>query len=78
MDGDGAAEVALKGENTTSGNHELIIVNTINRDTLATINLGSNWDSTTAVYQLGDTDGDGVPNVLVFGSKKGKTAFTIY
>lgn len=78
MDGDGTAEVALQGENTSSGHHELIIVNALNRDTVATINLGRNWDSTPTVYQLGDTDGDGVPNILAFGSKEGQAAFTIY
>ena len=76
MDDDGLADVVLQGLNTTSGNYELVIVNAVNRNTITTINLGSDWDSAPTVYQVGDTDGDGVPNVVVFGSNEGKTSFT--
>jgi hypothetical protein len=78
MDGDGAADVALQGKNTSSGNHELIIVNALNRVTVATMNLGSDWDSAPTVYQIGDTDGDGVPNVVVFGINENKAMFTLH
>ena len=67
MNGDGLADVVLQGLNTTSGNYELVIVNAVNRNTITTINLGSDWDSAPTIYQIGDTDGDGVPNVVAFG-----------
>lgn len=78
MDGDGLADVVLQGLNTSSGNHELVIVNTANRNTITTINLGSDWDSAPTVYQIGDTDGDGVPNVVVFGGNVGQAVFKLH
>ena len=30
------------------------------------------------VYQIGDTDGDGVPNVVVFGGSAGRTSMVAY
>ena len=78
MDGDGLADVALQGLNTTSGRYELVVVNAATRDTITTINLGSDWDSAPTVYQVGDTDGDGVPNVVVFGGKAEHFSFIIY
>ncbi|CAA0305929.1 conserved hypothetical protein [Alteromonas alvinellae] len=78
MDGDGAADVALQGLNNSSGNHELVIVNAVNRNTIITINLGSDWDRAPTVYQIGDTDGDGVPNVVVLGVQSGQAEFATY
>jgi len=78
MDGDGLADVVLQGLNTSSGNHELVIVSTANRNTITTINLGSDWDSAPTVYQIGDTDGDGVPNVVVFGGNEGQAVFKLH
>ena len=78
MDGDGLAEVALQGLNTTSGRYELVVVNATTRETITTINLGSDWDSAPIVYQVGDTDGDDVPNVVVFGGKAEHFSFIIY
>tara|TARA_Y100000310_G_scaffold33909_1_gene32041 strand:+ start:8745 stop:12983 length:4239 start_codon:yes stop_codon:yes gene_type:complete len=77
MDDDGLADVVLQGLNTTSGNYELVIVNAVNRNTITTINLGSDWDSAPTVYQVGDTDGDGVPNVVVFGTKSEQAMFEL-
>jgi phage-related protein len=78
MDGDGLADVALQGLNTTSGRYELVVVNAATRETITTINLGSDWDSAPIVYQVGDTDGDGAPNVLVFWGKAEHFSFIIY
>ena len=78
MDDDGLADVVLQGLNTTSGNYELVIVNAVNRNTITTINLGSDWDSAPTVYQVGDTDGDGVPNVVVFGLINAQAVFKLH
>ena len=75
MDGDGLADVALQGVNRTSGNHQLAIVNAKNGESITIMNLGSDWDSAPTVYQIGDTDGDGVPNVVVFGGGKDDAYF---
>lgn len=78
MDGDGLVDVVLQGLNTTSGNYELVIVNAANRNTITTINLGGDWDSAPTVYQIGDTDGDGVPNLVVFGGNEGQAVFKLH
>jgi hypothetical protein len=78
MDGDDLPDVALQGLNTASGNYELVIVNAVNRNTIATMDLGSDWDSAPTVYQVGDTDGDGMPNVVVFGASNAEAAFKLH
>ena len=78
MNGDGLADVALQGVNRTSGNHQLAIVNAKNGETITIMNLGSDWDTPPTVYQIGDTDGDGLPNVVVFRGGEGRTEFALY
>lgn len=78
MDSDGLADVALQGLNSTSGSYELVIVNAANRNNISTINLGSDWDNTPTVYQIGDTDSDGVPNIVVFGTKSEQAMFELH
>jgi hypothetical protein len=70
MDGADLPDVPIQGLNTTSGKNELVIVSAANCKTIATMNLVSDWDSPPTVYQIGDTDGDGMPNLVVFGGKK--------
>ncbi len=78
MDGDGLPDVALQGINRTSGNHQLAIVNAKSGESISIMNLGSDWDSAPTIYQIGDTDEDGVPNVVVFGVKAEHSSFIIY
>jgi hypothetical protein len=67
LSGDEKVEIGFMGINP-QGDYELVIRHgdTLNGE-YATHNLGSDWQSAPAITSLGDTDDDGLPDLLVYG-----------
>jgi hypothetical protein len=67
LSGDEKAEIGFMGINP-QGDYELVIRHgDAANGEYATYNLGSDWQNTPAITSLGDTDDDGLPDLLVYG-----------
>jgi hypothetical protein len=67
LSGDEKAEIGFMGINT-QGQYELVIRHgNVADGEYATHNLGSDWQSAPDITSLGDTDDDGLPDLLVYG-----------
>jgi hypothetical protein len=67
LSGDEKAEIGFMGMNQ-QGEYELVIRHgDTGNGEYARHNLGSDWATTPRVTSLGDTDGDGVPDLLIYG-----------
>jgi hypothetical protein len=67
LSGDEQVEIGFMGINPEGG-YELVIRhgNAANGE-FATLNLGSDWQNAPAITSVGDTDDDGLPDLLVYG-----------
>ena len=67
LSGDEKAEIGFVGVNT-NGDYELVIQHGNTADgEYAKYNLGSDWQSAPSITSLGDTDDDGLPDLLIYG-----------
>lgn len=67
LTGDGIAEIGFMGINNTS-EYELVICDgNYSQIALSVENLGTGWSEEPTITNLGDTDNDGLPNLLVHG-----------
>jgi hypothetical protein len=67
LSGDEKAEIGFLGINP-EGEYELVIRHgDAANGEYATYNLGSDWQSAPAITSLGDTDDDGLPDLLIYG-----------
>lgn len=77
MTNDGLAEIGFMGVNNV-GDYELNIRDgNIANGQLKVDNLGSDWLQAPSITSLGDTDGDGVPNLLISGQKSSSNSLVI-
>jgi hypothetical protein len=64
---DGIVEIGFLGLNIF-GEYELVIRNgDITQGEFTTDNLGGDWSSAPSIISLGDTDNDGIDNLLIYG-----------
>ena len=69
LSGDEKAEIGFLGINA-NGEYELVIQHGNTADgEYASYNLGSDWQSAPSITSLGDTDEDGLPDLLIYGQK---------
>ena len=69
LSGDEKAEIGFLGINTI-GEYELVIQHGNTDDgEYASYNLGSDWQSAPSITSLGDTNDDGLPDLLIYGQK---------
>jgi hypothetical protein len=77
MTNDGVAEIGFMGVNN-AGDYELNIRDgNIANGQLKAENLGSDWLQSPSITSLADTDGDGVPNLLISGQKSSSNSLVI-
>ena len=69
LSGDKKVEIGFMGVNSL-GEYELVIRhgNTADKE-YANYNLGNDWQSAPDITSLGDTDADGLPDLLVYGQQ---------
>jgi hypothetical protein len=67
LSGDGIVEIGFLGLNP-SGEYELVIRHgDVTQGEYRTDNLGNDWSSAPSITSLGDTDNDGIDNLLIYG-----------